>query len=266
MLAPVTPGQPFNYSQSGADWGGLCTAGRQQSPIDISTASAGVSSSPPIRIDYRPQINYAVNTVPYNEWVIIPVNNNSTLTAADGTVFYLHNIHFHQVGEHSLDGQLATLEAHYVHSTSSDATATGQRIAVLAILFYLSEDFAPDPFLNQIVPFVAGGPANVSTGRVLDFTSVTVPNGPADYVTYVGSLTQPPCTEGVTWYVTTKPRYASQAQIILLMSATAGVSGGARTNNRPIQPLYNRTITGIGLTYATGPTNTGSPAIPRPGP
>lgn len=66
-------------------------------------------------------------------------------------------------------------------------------------------------------------------------------------------------------YVTTKPRFASQAQIIFLMSATAGVSGGARTNNRPIQPLYNRTIAGTGLTSVAGPVKTGPPVVARPG-
>jgi carbonic anhydrase len=150
----------------------------------------------------------------------------STLTVGD-KIYTLKEFHFHHPSEEHVNGKKYDLVAHLVH-----ADADGH-LAVVAILF--KRDSTPAPLLDTLWKNL---PAE--KGRVVEVSSVSInakdllpPT--AGYYTFAGSLTTPPCTEGVTWYVLKTPVDISEPQL----DAFAKIY---KHDNRPIQPTNQREV------------------------
>ena len=163
------------------------------------------------------------------------VNNGHTVqvdTVGSGVLviggdrYFLQQFHFHTPSEHTVDGHSCPLEVHFVHRTA------GGKLAVVGLLF---EEGAENPALTPFwsrMPKSAGPPVDLGRGGV-DIRKVL----PArhDVYRYAGSLTTPPCSEGVSWLVLKEHATASAAQIGAFRALV-------RHDNRPIQPLEGRAI------------------------
>ena len=220
----------WGYSGPGAPehWGNLseeyrtCSLGVEQSPIDI----AGCVSGDGTTVAFR-----------YSGMAIAARNNGHTVyldygpgNAIDvgGERYELLGIHYHSPGEHTLDGERFAAELHLVHQHA------GGSLAVIGLLYRMG---AANPLVQNLLDAVPDG-----------ITSVDLANGPpaadyvpdrADYYGYNGSLTTPPCTEGVRWFVMQSVGTVSQEQVNRLQELTHG------PNNRPVQPIGTRTITAV---------------------
>jgi carbonic anhydrase len=121
----------------------------------------------------------------------------------DGQSFALAQFHFHTLSEHTVNGRQGLMELHAVFQNSP------QKLAVIGLLYKIGR---ADPFLQRLLD--AGLPPESSsapvTVRAVDmkqaFTSL------ASYYTYAGSLTTPPCSETVTWFVLKQWGEMSQQQ------------------------------------------------------
>ena len=140
--------------------------------------------------------------------------------------YRLLQFHFHAPSEHRVDGVAFPMEMHLVHA------APDGDLAVVAVMFTAGEG---DSVLAELWQNV---PRRVGENHVL-----ASPLAPAallpddrDYYRLNGSLTTPPCTEGVTWLVMKQPLSASTEQITALSELLAG------PNNRPVQPLNARVV------------------------
>ncbi len=206
-------------------WGDLspefsrCKTGREQSPINITNAAS--ATLPPIEFHYSPvplkiidnghtvQVNYAPGSY------IVVANKRYDLV----------QFHFHHPSEEEINGKRSDVEIHLVHKDSQG------NLAVVAVL-------------------LAEGPGNAATQGVFDHLPAVkereVPAGttvnaadllPSDrsYYTFSGSLTTPPCTEGVRWFVLQTPSTLSKSALEKLATLYPN-------NARPVQPLNGRIV------------------------
>jgi carbonic anhydrase len=152
----------------------------------------------------------------------------SFITVDDET-YMLAQFHYHAPSEHVVDGQSFAAELHLVHTN-------GNRLAVIGVLLQEGEGDETNPAYQ---PFIANLPAKkidpTPTGDEIDAVAL-LPNLQTTY-RYSGSLTTPPCTEGVTWLVMTEPVHLSAAQLADLKALFK------EGNNRPPQPLNDRPVT-----------------------
>jgi carbonic anhydrase len=207
-------------------WGKLdpafseCSLGRTQSPIDIKNAKK--TELPALKIDYKPAPLSIINnghTIQVNE------TPGSTLTVG-GKIYTLKQFHFHHPSEERVDGKGYDLVLHLVHAD------TEGHLAVVAVLF---ETGAASPLIATLWKNI---PAE--KGKAQEFPSVSIQVQdllPAErgYFTYTGSLTTPPCSEGVTWYVLKSHLTVSPEQVAAFSKFYPG-------NARPIQPTNGREI------------------------
>jgi carbonic anhydrase len=226
--AIAQPHPEFGYSgaQGPGNWGSMsehwrtCSAGVNQSPIDLGRFIE--ATLPPLRISYGPSGRDVTHT---GHAIQVNAGPGSTLEV-DGLTFRLLQFHFHAPGEHHLEGRTFPLEAHLVHQNEAG------ELAVIGVFF---EAGAPNDLLGLVIPSLPAGP-----GQQRPLGSGLTPAGllPADrdYIRYAGSLTTPPCSEGVRWLVMKRPMTASPAQI----AALADALGFA--NNRPTQPIRARPV------------------------
>jgi carbonic anhydrase len=122
-----------------------------------------------------------------------------------GTTYTMRNIHFHAGSEHFVDGKQSALEMHMVHS--SDA---GQ----LLVIGFLVDVGKSDPFLVQFLktPLTDEPDATAPINNV-DFSTLANAVDASQFWTYQGSLTTPPCTEGVTFVISQSNLQLSSADI-----------------------------------------------------
>lgn len=195
-------------------------AGRNQSPVDLSRFIE--AELPPIRFDYRDGGHDVVNS---GHTVQVDYDAGSSISI-DGDVFSLKQFHFHAPSENRIDGKSFPIEAHFVH-----ADAQGN-LAVVAVMFVRGAGN------RALEPLWARLPAKAGDRRSLSPELAAQELLPAnrDYYRYEGSLTTPPCSEGVRWFVLKQPVTASAAQIGRL----AQVLG--HPNNRPVQPIGARVV------------------------
>jgi carbonic anhydrase len=215
----------WTYAEQ-ANWGALsadnaaCSAGEAQSPIDLTdTLSAG--DLPDLAI-----------ALPGGEGALI--NNGHTLqfTTAPGPwmtigadAYTLDQFHFHAPSEHSVDGRRYPAEIHFVHRNEAGG------LAVVGVFIEPGEE---NPALAQLLASLPSGEGEAAATRIDIEPSTLLPNDRL-YFAYAGSLTTPPCSEGVRWNVLRTPITASEAQIDALTLALGATA-------RDVQPLHQRQV------------------------
>eukprot|EP01023_Acetabularia_acetabulum_P027838 TRINITY_DN2634_c2_g1_i3.p2 TRINITY_DN2634_c2_g1~~TRINITY_DN2634_c2_g1_i3.p2 ORF type:complete len:326 (+),score=60.60 TRINITY_DN2634_c2_g1_i3:2352-3329(+) len=156
------------------------------------------------------------------------------------------NFHVHSPGEHMYNGYLAPLEGHFVMNIDQadlDTCPEAGCLAVVSVHFQHSLDDTPNQFIQDTLELIGGEwpvqiGASMEANGSLNFDQL-LPQNP-HYMLYSGSLTTPPCTEGVLWHVIQESVPVSIAQVAALQNAIGYSHDGIVRNNRRIQPINNR--------------------------
>lgn len=195
-------------------------AGLNQSPIDLHGFIE--AELEPLRLDWKPG---GVEILNSGHTAQVGYGAGSTLTV-DGIAFELKQFHFHTPSENRVEGKSFPMEAHFVH-----ADAEGH-LAVLALLF---DEGIENPALASLaarLPKEAG--EKQALPEAFDARAL-LPAG-RDYYRFSGSLTTPPCTEGVRWLVLKQAVPASREQFEKVGHAMHA------PNARPVQPVNARPV------------------------
>ncbi|MGH9365442.1 MAG: carbonic anhydrase [Thermoanaerobaculia bacterium] len=214
-----------------ARWGDLvgdgpCKLGKAQSPIALVDSGEGAAAKEPaLSFDYKPSKLSMINI---GHTVQITYDRGSSVTEA-GDSYPLAQFHFHAASEHTLDGKSFPLEVHLVHvdSAGKPALVVGVFVREGAENAALAAAFRALPGKKDESSEPAG--ATVDASGVLPASRT--------HFAYDGSLTTPPCTEGVRWRVMQEPIAMSAAQI----EAFRSLPHLAHTN-RSLQPLGARSV------------------------
>ncbi|WP_313083792.1 carbonic anhydrase family protein [Atlantibacter sp.] len=209
-------------------WGELsnefkeCQAGKNQSPIDIT---------------HSLEAHIAPLDVHYSQSPVALLNNGHTIQASfdqkannivdfDNIKVDLQQFHFHAPSENTINGKHAAMEMHLVHKESNGD------VVVVAVMFDIG---AENPALTELwkkMPQQAEKTAPLTAK--IDMNTLL----PTDktYWRFSGSLTTPPCSEGVTWLVMKHPLTMSETQLQQFKAVMH------HDNNRPVQPLHGRVV------------------------
>lgn len=195
---------------------------RSQSPIDIVAADA-VAADPaePRAIEFS-HTHGVVDKVEDNGHAV-QVDTHATEATIRGRHFTLAQFHFHAQSEHTLDGRHFPLEGHFVFK------AQDGRLAVIGVMY---EQGKANPVAQEVLDRLAAGEAKPAQHEIDIEGLIPKSHG---YYHYLGSLTTPPLTENVEWYVMPAPVAMSKRQI-------DGFLAHYRRNNRNIQPLNGRPL------------------------
>ena len=227
--SPSAPGSPHAWSYDGAEgpehWGtlssdfGSCSSGTAQSPIDVRGGS-GLSPAP-LALAYSASECEITDNGHTTEL--------SALTAQGITVggrqYAFKQMHFHAPSEHTVKGVRHEAEFHFVHQADDGGLAV---VGILATAGAANAAWTP---FTDGVPAAAGG-QKVAAG-VVDFPALFPAS--LDHVAYDGSLTTPPCSEGVRWLLLETPVELGAGQLATLRAAHPG-------NGRPVQTLNGRDV------------------------
>ncbi|MEB3211008.1 MAG: carbonic anhydrase family protein [Leptolyngbyaceae bacterium] len=209
---------PTHWGRLGNDFAS-CEVGRDQSPIDIDDAVVG--SPPAIEFNYS-----SVPLVVVNNGHTIQVNYAEGSTVRIGGDEYdLLQFHFHTPSEHTAAGHASAMELHLVHRNEAGE---------LAVVGILLEQGSGHPVIETVWEHIPTEVGMNEVASVAISASDLLPESIA-YFSYTGSLTTPPCSEGVRWVVMKEPVEVSEEQI-------AAFEGLYQVNARPTQPTNGRII------------------------
>uniref|UniRef100_A0A2N9F834 carbonic anhydrase n=1 Tax=Fagus sylvatica TaxID=28930 RepID=A0A2N9F834_FAGSY len=220
---------PFTYTEGTGKgpkkWGKIdphwkaCSNGKLQSPIDLLDRRVQVLPSlGKLKRDYQPAPAVVKNR---GHDITVMWKGDAGKLNINGTDYKLIQCHWHSPSEHTFNGSRYDLELHIVHLTSSG------KIAVVGIVYKYGR---PDPFLSKLFHHIKSvGNEERDLGV---FNPGFIKFGSRKYYRYIGSLTVPPCTEGVIWTIAKKVRTVSREQVRALRDA---VHDGFESNARPTQ-------------------------------
>lgn len=236
---PTTDSGPESWGKLSPDFA-TCDDGTAQSPIDLpkpeTIASLSAGPQPSISTAY---MSYSPGS--YN-WALNCVDQGSCGSTSFANVTYdVLNLHFHSPSEHLLNGKQYPLEAHIVHQSADGG------LAVIATMFdYAKTNYAsavygdvPKEFgTNNLVMKALASMTDAKGTVTANLGSIMYPE--VGYCSYVGSLTTPPCSEGVTFFMALHTETVTPRQVAAYrLSAGVGSDG----NNRPTMPLNGRSVT-----------------------
>ncbi|KAL5220517.1 hypothetical protein ABZP36_025230 [Zizania latifolia] len=219
---------PEHWGEINPNWT-KCGTGKMQSPIDLPHEHVKVMC----RLGY---LNYSyraaeASIVNRGHDVMLKFEGAAGTVVIDGTAYYLSQLHWHWPSEHTVDGRRYDLELHMVHESAD------KKVAVVGLLYEVGR--RSDGFLRKMEPYlrmIADKKDREEKVGVID------PRGARGrdslYYRYVGSLTTPPCTEGVIWTITKRVHTVAKYQLDLLRETVANVNDNAR----PLQKLNDRNI------------------------
>ena len=203
-------------------WAGDCAGGKSQSPIDLDEATPG-------RGDLA--LNYTTSPLELvDDGLILEARLDGRGTLKTGGVQYnLARLSFRSPAEHRHGDETHGLEAQLLHHDAAGATA------MVSIFF---KEGNANPLLAKIMQRLSmdrspESPPATNTVLTIDLNDVLPAT--TNHVAYSGSLTTPPCSEGVSWFVMATPVEASAAQLTALHEIIGG-------NVRPVQPRNERPL------------------------
>lgn len=209
---------PKSWSELSPDYA-LCREGKEQSPIDLVWKQP--ESKTPIQFDYKPTAYEIVNN---GHGIQINLENGNTATI-NGEPYTLFQMHLHSPSEHTISGRWYDAELHLVHRNARGEVAM---IGVLYLVGSISADLALLlPQLPQVKGVTNKGQGKIDPMSFIPYTKT--------HYRYQGSLTKPPCSEGVTWTVYNTPKTLSANQLEKLRELYY-------RNYRPVQPVNGRKV------------------------
>merc|ERR1712166_498741 len=238
------------------EWGSLCSqfsaarTGTAQSPVDIASYDCDEAAGPKVAsLDWRTE---AAGATVLNNRHCVQVNWTRNAPGGklhlNGKVYHMVQLHCHTPSEHTIDGMTYPLEMHMMHYTKD------YDLAVIAVLFKCSD--SSNPFLRQYFnpnPFNPDSavPTKDAQDRFVNAVSFDSINlNSSGHYSYRGSLTTPPCTEAVQWFIMKDVQEASQIELDAFTDGTCPQWKAVGGNRRPTQDLGNRRVT----TYDPSPT------------
>jgi carbonic anhydrase len=225
---PSCDGIEWEYTgEHGPDhWKELCIdyvtcGGTKQTPVNIATVIDDASLTT-LNLNYKTTTTHIVNkghTLQFN------VDSGSSMTI-NGEVYKLLQFHTHTPSEHTINGIQMPLEIHFVHK--NDATGN---LAVIGVFYNYGNEHNLLKNLIENLPLVKDSTYNSTDTYLPSDLFPAIKN----YFTYSGSLTTPPCSEIVTWFVMEQNVESTPGQIGKILAIE-------HENARPLQALNNRTI------------------------
>ena len=225
--SPTTHASPWAYdgAHGPSEWARLapenatCASGQRQSPIDITDGIKVELDA--VQFDYRPS---GFRVVDNGHTVQVNVTPGNTIEVL-GRRYELVQFHFHRPSEERIDGKPFDMVAHLLHKSADG------KLAMVAVLL---ERGSAQPVVQAVwnnLPLEKDD--EVAAKGQIDLTELL----PSDrrYFTYMGSLSTPPCKEGVLWMVMKTPVAISPEQLAIFARLYP-------MNARPIQPLHGRII------------------------
>jgi len=210
---------PSHWSELSPEFA-LCASGHHQSPIDIRKPQK--ADLPALRFDYKPSPLHIIDN---GHTIMINYSPGSSIRVGDKR-YELKQFHFHRPSEERIDGKVYEMSLHLVHADEQG------NLAVIAVLLQRGADNALIDELWSDVPQEKEHEENLDKVQINAKALL-----PADlgYYTFPGSLTTPPCSENVTWFVLKQPVTVSAAEIQRFEKLY-------RHNARPIEPAYDRVV------------------------
>jgi carbonic anhydrase len=224
----VADGDHWAYQGHGGpeEWGALgpefatCKLGKLQSPIDIHGAQ--VANLQPIKFHYQPSV---LKIIDNGHTIQVNYAPGSSIDIG-GAHYELVQFHFHRPSEEKIDGKSFAMVAHLVHRNSAG------KLAVVAVLLDKGGASELIDTLWKNIPHEKEKEAVVASVNI-DVNKLLPQN--KGYYTFQGSLTTPPCSESVTWFVLKAPLPIADDEIAAFSKIYA-------LNARPVQPLNGRVI------------------------
>jgi carbonic anhydrase len=210
---------PSHWAELNPDFA-VCQSGHHQSPIDIRNARK--ADLPPIQVSYQPSPLHIVDN---GHTIMINYAPGSFIRVGEKQ-YALKQFHFHRPSEERINGKTYDMSLHLVHA---------DELGNLAVVAVLLERGADNPLVHQLWSDL---PKEKEHEEQLDNVQINAKALlPSDlrYYTFPGSLTTPPCTENVTWFVLEKPVTVSAEEIQRFEELYPH-------NARPTQPLYDRVV------------------------
>lgn len=199
----------------------LCDDGKEQSPIDIQHVHV-------VKDQALPSFFQAAPLEVYNNGHTIQVNvAPGSYSIIDGKRYELLQYHFHAPSENKLGGEAFDMDAHFVHKADDGS------LAVIGV--FMEAGSTPNAAIAQIwanAP-LKGGETNKGKGEMLN-PAVLLPEDNT-FFRFMGSLTTPPCSEGLVWSVYEQPIHISTEQLETFLKVIGN-------NARPVQPLNERKV------------------------
>ncbi|MDD2881976.1 MAG: carbonic anhydrase family protein [Rhodoferax sp.] len=213
---------PQNWGKLKPDFN-VCAIGKRQSPINIEESATLQGPAEPLQFNYTASSGSVVNN---GHTIQVDLYGDNTLTVR-GSVYKLVQFHFHTPSEEQVNFRNFAMVAHLVHKNNE-----GQ-LAVVAVLL---DPGVANTLINKVWTYM---PLDTSDrvrlpGGIIDMNELL----PKDqrYYQFIGSLTTPPCTEGVLWMVMKQPTQLSREQIRLFQQLFPS------NNARPVQPVNGRAV------------------------
>lgn len=209
---------PEHWGDMEADFA-TCKLGKAQSPIDIRGAKK--NALPALDFKYTASMAEVINN---GHTIQVNLTDGGALNL-DGVAYKLVQFHFHAPSEVTINGKTYPMELHLMHKNAEG------KWAVVALLL---EEGTANAALDSVFSNL---PQTKGSKKTLDenLNSATFLPTVHNYFKYIGSLTTPPCSEGVRWQVLKQPVNVSKAQIAAFRTLY-------HMNARPVQPLNNRTV------------------------
>jgi carbonic anhydrase len=214
----------YSKDEGPAHWGELsedffaCSKGKNQSPINITqTLDADL---PTIELSYRGETAQIINN---GHTIQFDVGPGNTMRLGEQT-YTLTQFHFHSPAEHRVAGESSPFEGHFVHQNERG------EIAVVSVLYRSGAQHEGLHWLG--VQFTEKVERRPLVRRIE--TLNLMPEG-RDHFRYHGSLTTPPCTEGITWLVLTETSTFGPEQVARFIELIGA-------DSRPLQPLNGRLV------------------------
>ncbi|KAI9151113.1 hypothetical protein H9P43_009728 [Blastocladiella emersonii ATCC 22665] len=240
---------PSKWGTLSADFK-MCDAGRSQSPVNFKGNDVRKDGFPDFKLASISKFNIS-NLGHTLQFTPVDAAAKDRGLTVNGTKFTLQQFHIHTPSEHRIDGRFFDGEFHLVHASPEG------KIAVLGV--FIDQTATDNPKWTEALAKIPEGDKTATLDALLD-TQDIVALTKGGHFSYSGSLTTPPCTEGVTWFVASQPLTMSVSQLEKITNVI-GYSSRPTMFNSGIAQRYGLKAPAPAAGAAAGGSYAGAPAM-----